>query len=632
MFDIIRENASSWGIKLVFGVIILVFVFWGVGGYGPSRGGAIATVNGEEITIAEFQEAYKRQVAELERRFPGADAELFAAMDIKNQVLAGLVDTVLMDSEAERLGIVVSDADLRRSIARIEAFRNEAGSFDKDQYRAVLAANGLTPDFFEAEQRTMLTREMLLNYAALPATVSEGEARGLFEWASRTVTAEYLEFPTAEYMQRVQVSDEEMRAFYDENSDLFRVPEKITISYLHFSPGEMAAPESVNQRQVVDHYDAVKDSRYRHGPMVDASHILIRVDEGASEDELEQARARAAELAQKATPDNFAQLAAEHSEGPSAPEGGDLGSFERGQMVPDFEEAAFALNEGQISEPVRTRFGFHIIHVKEKRPAGVLPLEDVEADIRAELSRDSGAQQANDRMDAATDMINAGTALEEIAETLDMTVRISAAFGRQSAPAGLSLPPDTTDALFALVEGEATELPLETGDGYLLARLESRSEASVRPFDEVEGTVSARVKRQKASQMARTAAAEVLERLQKPATEAKTLAAHKDKLDTTQPFTRQGNLPSLGANPQMVEAAFAAEPGQWLEAPYQSPQGWYVLRVTATEVPSEDQWQLARQQWTAELKNRKTEELQSALISTLRQNAEVLLEQPEILQ
>ncbi|MFV0348128.1 MAG: SurA N-terminal domain-containing protein, partial [Halodesulfovibrio sp.] len=348
MLDSIRQNAQSWGVKIAFALIIIVFVFWGVGSMSnSSRSSVIATVNEEPILIPEFKQAYDQQFAMLKRQIPGLKQEDLKQLGFTQQVLQQLVSKKLLLQEAERLGITVTPQELKKTIASIAVFRNEKDVFDGDLYKRVLEAQGMTPGQFEESYRKDLLIQKMQDYVGLPAAVTDDEARTAFNYAAEKRSIEFTVMPASSFVNKVSVAPEKVKEFYEQNKEQFKQPAKVSLEYITITPKSLAKSVKVDEAEIAAFYDQNAETYFVQDESVHARHILVLVDANAPEATVNEAKAKIEQvLARVKKGEDFAALAKKYSEGPSAPTGGDLGEFGRGAMVKPFEDAAFALEAG----------------------------------------------------------------------------------------------------------------------------------------------------------------------------------------------------------------------------------------------------------------------------------------------
>ncbi len=385
MLRMMRKNAKSLIVKFVFGVLIVVFSFWGVGSMKAKQMTVAATVNGNTIERkaldTSFRDLWRRYQEKSRGKFNPDEAQ---AMQIKREALNNLIDRQLLLAEAKKLGLTVEEAELRQRIAELGAFKRD-GRFDQETYRRALSFNHLTPAQFEQNFR----EDILIN--KVQAVISDGvkvvpdEVDILLRQQREEIALDLLKLVPAEYQAKMKFDAAALQKFFNENRKKFRIPEQRKIAALVLERNKLLAEVEVTDTQVADFYKNNLD-KFKEKEQVKARHILIKVAADAPADEVEKARTEIIEIAEKIKGGaDFAEIAKKSSQGPSSSMGGDLGWFGRGSMVKAFEEAAFALQPGEVSEPVRTQFGFHLIKVEDHKPKRTKGLAEVKVEIEKGL-------------------------------------------------------------------------------------------------------------------------------------------------------------------------------------------------------------------------------------------------------
>ncbi|MFW5488307.1 MAG: SurA N-terminal domain-containing protein [Desulfovibrio sp.] len=622
MLDILRRNSQSWLIKVLFAVIILAFIITFGYSFNHQRGGAIAYVNETPVSRHEFIDRYKQTVDRLRSQMPKLDENLIKQMGLKRQVLSQVADLILMRQEAEKLGIHPANESIQEAILAIPAFQKD-GKFDQEQYVRVLRANSLTPSQFEADMRQQQLLTTLRTYISSAAEVTEDEAREYFNFATEKCTARYAMFSGKDYESEVKPTDKDIQKFYDENSARYAIPQAVEADYIIFSPESLADPASISDADIISYYDLNK-AAYDQDEQVKARHILVKVDKAASEADVEKAHKRIEAIRNKIKkPEDFAKVAESDSEGPSSVRGGELGWFNRGMMVPEFEEVAFSLKPGIVSEPVRTPFGWHLILVEDKKEKGIAPLEDVKEDIRLKLAQDKAAESMADLMDEATARLTLDEPLSKIAKELKLPLHSTGLVDRAQARALDGLDEEAVNAIFALNEGGATETPVAIGVGYLLAAKTKDKPASTKPLDEVKDDVINELKRQGGIKQALEAARSTLAELKDKATAEKAMKKLDNKLKVTNEFTRSGYVDGIGQNQAFVEAAFTTPENQWLPDAYETPEGAFIAKTEIVVPAPLSEWEKQQAAWMETLSSRKQQQMFQSYLANLRSTAKI---------
>jgi peptidyl-prolyl cis-trans isomerase D len=386
MLKLMRERASSLLIKILLGAIVVVFVFWGVGSFKSQRSGNVALVNDQPITVEEFRQSYNNLMEQVRRRFGNnLNDEMIKMLQVKKQAMDLLINQRLLLQEAERLNFRVSDAELSDSIRKIGAFQID-GVFDSRRYNDVLNRNRLTPAAFEAMQRESLLMDKLRSFIAGSVKVSDQEANEWYKWDNAQVNIDFVVFEPENY-KNITPSAEEIKKFFDVHKGEYKTEPRVKVRYLHFAPDAYASKVNVTDEDINEYY-MENQEEFKTPATVNARHILIKVDADAAPEAVEKARLKARDILKMAVEGgNFADLAKKYSQCPSKDKGGDLGSFTRESMVKPFADKAFSMKAGEISDPVRTRFGWHLIKVEKVNEASVTSKDEARDEIRKKTDK-----------------------------------------------------------------------------------------------------------------------------------------------------------------------------------------------------------------------------------------------------
>ncbi len=507
MLQSIRTRSQGWFAWAIVILITIPFALWGIQEYvGGGREPAAATVNGVEIPQREVQ-----RMAQLQRQRllaalgDRADPRLLDELRLREVAREGLIENEVLFQAAESAGFRIGDEQLVARIHSIPAFQEE-GVFSPQAYERALRNQGMLPGGFEPMLRRDLVLEQLRLGVENSAFATGRELEDLLRLEQQRRDAGYLLVPAAGYEEGVTITDEEVAAYYEQNRDSFVRPEQVSVQYLELSVEELASTIEADEEELRSYYDENRGS-YSKPERRRASHILIPLDADADDAAVAEARARAEKLVERLRAgESFADLAREYSGDPgSAQEGGDLGMFGKGVMEPAFEAAAFAMAEGEISDPVRTDFGFHIITVTGVEPGSTPEFDE----IRERVARDYRRHLAEKRYyEAAEQLANLSfehpDSLEPAAEQLGLSIKSTPLFDRQGGE-GIASDPKFIAAAFSpevLEQGynsEPVELsPVQT---VVLRKKEHVAQQQL-PLEEVREKITAQLRREKASDAA----------------------------------------------------------------------------------------------------------------------------------
>ncbi|WP_045217039.1 SurA N-terminal domain-containing protein [Desulfonatronovibrio magnus] len=627
MLDVLRDNAQSWIVKLLFAVIVIVFVFWGVGSFTGDRDGVLAIVNDEPILINDFIRAYETTAQNVREQNPDLTAADLREMQFRQQIFNQLLNSTLLLQKSRELGLQVSRSELQREITQLPAFLREDNQFDPELYQGILRAHHLTPAEFERDFQNNLLMQKMEEYVALPSRPNPREVQDFFNYIRSQAKVDYLKVSWSDFEEDLEISQEDIEAHYRENQSRFMVPEKIKISYLQLTPRALAPMQDVSSDEIEEYYRA-NLAEYTTPEEVRASHILVTLAQDASQDEQDEAKEKITAISARLQDgEDFAELAMEHSQCPSASQGGDLGTFGRGRMVPEFEDAVFNLEAGEISEPVKTQFGWHIIKLHEYIPEGTQELDEVRASIRMELGADKAMDELADIMDDILEILLTGGTLDEAAQRLNLDTRTTDFFSMQDGPRDLDLPSTAINQLFNMTISEVTETPVMIEQGYVFAEKIDARDAKVRDLEEVQDDIVNTLTRQKAMEMARERAAEYLASINEDDMEGDINAS----LESSSAFDRQGFIPGLGMSPDIALAAFAAGEGQWLPEVYRIGNGYVIARVSEIILPDPEKFEQEKDQWVEHFAQMQKQQAFQSFVNMLRNQARIRILRPDII-
>lgn len=497
MFDLFRSQDKMKRIMLgaILGVVSLGMLLYLIPGQN------VPTMGGEDQVVAEVA-GQKITAREVYRRIQGTFRQAQLPPDVLEVYVPQLIQQMVNDRavgyEAARLGFKISDAELAREIRAIPQF----AAVPADQYQAMLEQMGYTVPEFESNFRTNALEVLLKNVAAASVIITPQEVEKAYREANEKIKIAYVVFPPDKFKGDVNPTPAELQAYYDQHKATYTTPESRNLQVILIDQDKVAATVQIPEAQLRAYYDSHKDD-FRTPERVKVRHILLQTT-GKSPDEVKKIKAKAEELLKQAKSGaDFAELAKKNSQDPgSAVNGGDLGWVVRGQTVKNFENAAFSLKPGQISDLVTTEYGFHIIKVEDKEAAGLQPFDKVKDQISAELSK----QQVNDKMQSLADqaraqLLKAPANGEQIANSLGLQfVRADNVLASGPIP-GVGVNKDLSDAIASLAKGQVTQVIQVTPARLAVAAVTAINPPHLKPFSEVEAQVRSAVVDQKAAQL-----------------------------------------------------------------------------------------------------------------------------------
>ncbi|MDD9304947.1 MAG: SurA N-terminal domain-containing protein [Desulfobacter sp.] len=623
MLRYLRENTGNWIIKIFLGIIVIVFVFLGVGSMNANKRNEVAKVNDQPITFNEFQDAYKNLIQQMRQRFGNAlNDDLVKALNIKQQAVNSLIDQKLMDMEADKLKIMVSDQELEEALLSIKAFQKD-GAFNMEMYTRVLSQNSLTPETFEALQRRAIKNAKLREMVLSGITVSDTEARTWYTFKNTQMAIDYIKVDPGSFTDIVP-TDAQVKAQYKENLNLYQFRPKRKAVYLVFSPDDhLGSAAGIGDEQVKEYYEQ-NLARFTTPEQVEASHILIKVDQDASEEDVAAARKLADDAYEKASKGgDFAELAKAVSQGPSASDGGYLGRFDKKSMVKPFGDAAFAMEKGQISKPVRTQFGFHIIKVTDKTPVLVEPFDTAKNTIFKELAAQELQNLAYYKAGEAFDAVVDGDDFEQVALVAKKKVIETQAFTDDGQGLAMENASEFAKTAFALTTDDISEVK-QMGDKYYLIKIVEKIDPKQLPLEEVDAQIleslTAIQQKEAAAELAQT----LLEKVESGASFAKIVQENKLDLKTSPLFTRDQYIQGIPGSQEMVAAAFTLDKqGAVYSKVVKAGPDFYIIGFNDKQVPDEAAAMENEDKVRQEMAYMKQQKYYTAWVQSLKANANI---------
>jgi len=517
MLQSIHDRAQGWLAWIIIGLICIPFAFWGIQEYfTAAEEVAVAEVNGEEVELDAFQQAYQ-QYRKQYQVILGRLSEQANEDGLKQQTLDQMVEMLLKKQLGEKLGLRISDRQVTQAVKALPAFQRD-GKFSDNLYERGLQGAGMSAVTFEEQLRRELLTDQVRKAVIDTSFVTKREIDLVAKMKSQTRLITYAIIAAKPLQSSVQVSDEEIARRYKDQAETYTTPEQVKIAYLELALEEIAKRIEVTPDALSGYYGEHK-SAYTLPEQRRAGHILIKLAKEAGQEAVEKARKEIEALAERIKKgESFEDLAAQYSEDVgSKSKQGDLGFFQRGVMAPPFEEAVYALKPGEISKPVRTDFGFHLIRLDGIREGKTKLFEEV----REEIEKNYRNEQAERRFFDLSEKVE--TLAYEHPDTLDVAaqssglkVQESAYFGRTGGE-GIGAHEKVSDAAFSpeVLEERLNSEPLELGDNHIVViRVKEHKAAKLRPLKEVKNDIKTAIASDKAKAAAKTQGEALLERLQ----------------------------------------------------------------------------------------------------------------------
>ena len=633
MLDRMRRHRNwlKWSLAIVVVSFILLYIpsFLGDTRQGAANNAVVAEVNGQEISAAEFRRVYQQQIQAYRQSYgANVDERLLKQLGIDQRIVQQMVEEQAALAEAKRLGIAASDAEVRERILALPAFQ-ENGQFIGDQrYRQVLQMQNppMRPDEFEQEVRRSIMTEKL--QAALTGwmTVSDADVQQEYNRRNEKVKLAVVSFPADKFRQGVVATDADVAKHFDAHKEEFRIPEKRKIRFIAIDQEALRQRVTVTGQQIERYYND-NIQQFSTPEQVHAEHVLLKT---ADKDDAAVKKQAESILAQAKGGANFEDLAKKYSEDDSnKAKGGDLDYFGRGQMVKEFEDAAFAAKPGDIVGPVKTQYGYHIIKVLDHRQAQTKPLAEVRSQIEDQLKFEQAQDQAQKEANTIASQLKSPSDFDTVAREHGLTVRESGFFQQDAPIAGIGLAPNVTQQAFAMKIGDVSD-PIRTPQGYAFVTVLAKQDSYLPKLDEVKAKVRDAVLKQKAIDAARQKAA-ALDAAMKSGDFDK--AAKDAGLDvkTTDFITRGAPISDLGQSPAVEAAAFSLPKGG-VSDPIVTDNGTAIIKVLDKQTPSPTEFAAQKESLKSDLLNQRRNEFYSAYMNKARQRMDIRINRDVIAQ
>ena len=509
MMERLREGVNSIAVKIILGLIILSFVFAGVGSYIIGGGSnAAAKVGNTEIGRGAFEQAYQSERNRMQAQMGDYFANLLAdpayVQSFRKSVLDRMINDVLLEQYADSLGLRISDEQVRKEILNMTPFQNN-GRFDQEIYQAALRRAGYTVDSFAEYLRRDMTRQQVLS----AVQSSEFSLKSEVEEQNKLITQKRdirtINLMLEDFAKNIELSDEDLQEYYQANPHRYTRPEQVKVAYVELSANTLKEQIQISEEDAKQYYEEQQE-KYSTQEQRQLSHILVEGDDEA------KAQAILDEL--KAGTD-FAQLAKEKSEDiGSAEEGGSLGWVEKGVMDPAFEAAAFALTTtGDITELVKSAFGYHIIKLDGIKAPKAKPYQAVEAEIKAEIAEQKAIERFYElQTKLETIAFEYPDSLDDAAEAISQPIQKTDFISKADAPAVLSsaLVQQALESAEVKEDGLNSEVIEVAPEHVIVVRVEDSREEAVLPFEEVKEQVAVQLSKVKGEQQAMELATKVV--------------------------------------------------------------------------------------------------------------------------
>jgi peptidyl-prolyl cis-trans isomerase D len=563
MLDFMRRQHSN--LKWVWVVLIFIFsvslvALYITPGTDLSTGtitNDVASIGGETISAREFQTAYKGYVDRMRGQL---NPEMLRAFRFDRQILDALVNNHVVVEEAKHLGLNATPAEIEQKILENPVFRENGVFIGQAKYQAILSQNNFTIEDFEASVAHDILREKLKSFITAGVSVSDKDVEEEYKRRNEKAKLDYFVIDAARLEDKVSPTEQELRDYYDKNKAKYTVNEKRKAKYIFVESLKLRADVKVTDDELRQYYEQHKNE-YTLPERVKAQHILFKT-QGKTPEEVEKIKEKARGVLERAKKgEDFGALAKQFSDDTTAASGGDLGDFGRGQMVPEFERAAFSLGVGAISDLVQTQFGVHIIKVNGKQEQRERPFEELKEAIRPIVETRKAEQKGSEiSQQIAVDLVN-NKNLETVAAKYNAQIKETPLMESSQPIPELGNAAELDRKMFTMAKDEIGTA-IQVDRGYVVPQVVEIVAAHPASFEEAQMKVMADVRTEKARQLAADKAKQIQEMLKSGKDLASTAKAVGGEIKTSELLIRGSQLPEFGSISELDKEMFTLPLGK----------------------------------------------------------------------
>ncbi len=626
MLRILREHASSWMLRGILILVAVTFISWG--GYSlirEKRPTYAAKVNGQMIGLKEYHETLQNVIKQYREAMGSAFSEkMLEEMNIKGNVLEELINRLLILQEGKRLGISTSDEELRRMIESHPSFQSN-GRFDPRLYERFLRLNRLSPGEFEQMQKENLLYFKVVSLIKLNGgKVSEGELWDAYLFENERINLHLIKVSPEFFQKEVSANEIEMKDYYQKHQEEFRIPTLIKVQYLAFRPSDFEATVQVSPDEIKRFYELRKEN-FKTPKRVRAREILLALHPQDSNEKVEEKRKKIEEILEKAKKTkDFASLARQYSQSPSASKGGDLGWVEEGTVEESLQKALFSTKAGELSGVVRGRAGFYIFKIEEVMEEKQKSLEEVRDQILQSLKREKSKAEASRKADDAFYSLFRNRELEAYAREKNIPIKTTDFIKEGDEIPEIGRNPSFYSSALSLKVGEISPV-LSLGPNFYILKLMDKKESRIPPLEEVKEEVQRRVLRMKAEEKAREFSQEILKEIQAGKGMKEVAQAKRVSVEETGFFNRAaGVIPKIG--PAMEWMSLISSLSTKNPVPKEAiktQEGFFVVKLHQVEPPDPEKFLSQKKALERRLLYQRQEEFLRNWLQQLRAKAKI---------
>ena len=622
MLDRMRRH-KGW-LKWSLAIVILAFIILYIPSFlkqdAAGNNDVVASVEGREITVGRFRQAYQRQMQAYRAQFGGnVDERMLKQLGIDQRIVQQMIEEETALAEASRLGIAATDQEVRTRVSTMPGLMENGQFIGEERYRQLLQMQNppLTAHDFEEQIRRGITLEKLQAALTNWITVGDKELEDEYKRRNEKVKLAVVSFPADKFREGLEATDAELSAYYDAHKNDLKIPEKRKVKYALVDTQAIRNRTQVSAEDIKRSYED-NQQQYSTPEQVRASHILLKTegkDDAAVKKQAEDLLAKV-----KAGAD-FAKLATEYSEDEgSKTKGGDLDFFPKGQMVPEFDKAAFSMKVGEISPLVKTQYGYHIIKLTDKKAPTTKSLDEVRAQIEDQIKWDRAQTEAQRIADDVAKSLKKPADLDTVAKGRGLTVGESNLFSKEEPIAGLGVAPAVAERAFELKDGAVSEA-IRTPQGFAFIAVTGKQDSYIPKLDEVKAKVRDEVLKKKAGEVAKQKAVTIGAQMKSGDFTAAAKAAGLD-VKTTEFIARGAPIGDVGVSPAVDAVAFGMQPGQATD-PITTDNGTVIVKVLERQDPPASDVATGKASLKTEMVNERRNRFYTSYMSKARERMKV---------
>jgi peptidyl-prolyl cis-trans isomerase D len=639
MLSIIREHADSWMIKAILWLIIFAFIgtifySWGMGGSSDSSGGVIASVNGEEIRQGEYERTFNNIVDFYRQQFKNQFSnDMIKKLDLKNQALEALIQKKILLHEAEKQNIQVSNEEVISFIKNIPAFQSSK-KFSEIAYRNYIQSQRLTPGEFEETQRQTLLLDKLEKIFRTNSKASKSEILKEFQNQEDKVKLEYVRFTNDNFIYKKTISEQALKDYFQANKPKFEIPPQIRVQYVKVEPKNFQSQIEPREEDIDDYYQT-KIANFHVKTKYKASHILtslkpLDVEGDITEKEKqkqadEKAKQKSIELLERLNKGaDFSEVAKQNSDDSSSgANGGSLGEFPEGTMVSAFEKALDKLKPGEISKPVLSPFGYHIIKLENRTEKRIKPLSEVKDQIIKSLKEIKARQRVKRIIKRIHQAAQKDENLSKAAESYHLETAETNFFSRENHTLlEIGNRPEFFNTAFSLEKNKVSE-PIITPEASFVLKITEEKPKYIPDLSEVKEKVKEALTESNNEAATLKKFEELKDNLAKEKDLEKVINGYDITIRNTPFFSKAESIPGIGNINQIKEKAFSMKIGEFSSAKVRN--RFYLYKLEDIEKAGEPDGEETRQ-IANKIKADKSRQAFQEWVENLKTGAKILVD------